>query len=582
MLFGMFNKIKKGYTDVGLFSLAVFAIVVALLVIFILYPIVVVIIEAFTVRSGFSFNNFLVWWSNPLYRQSMFNTLMLASIVVLTTSLAALPVSYLMTRYDFPGKNIFYVILILAMISPPFVGALGLRFVFDPKGMVNMFLMQNGIINSPIPFLTLKTSFQEYLGIHWGVVFIETIHLFPLMFLNVVAALENIDPSLEEEAKTLGASGLTLFRKIIFQLMAPGYLAGIILVFIYVVSDTGTPLILNYQTTMAIQAYLVVLFAGFHYSPMGYVFAVIMAIISIICIFLNRKYLSLKRFASILRGAAVRKIPVIRGWKRIAIYIFLGLISLAGLLPLVGLFLWAFSKYWGMTVLPTEWTLENIFAVFSPRYVHYLWNSLTYSFVAMGVGIVLGTLIGFIMARKEFLGKDALDYLSMLPLMVPGIIVGIGYWRVWSGTPLDPFTATTIILPICISFRKLPYAVRAGYAGMLQIPKDYEEAAVSLGASWRKTLTKITLPVLLPTIFAGGLLTFINAFLELSTTQILCEDPSGGTLTYAIFMEFLGHGAVRLEFAAAIGVVLVIVEFAILVILYKFFGFKMGAMFRTV
>jgi iron(III) transport system permease protein len=173
--------------------------------------VLIVLYEAFTVDGAFSFLNFTNFFANNLFVESFFNSVVVAIAAVITTSLIGVPLSYFLTRYDFPGKKVLEVLAMMPMIIPPFVGAIGLTYFFGKYGIVNLFLTETLHIES-IPFLKGPL----------GVLFVETVHLYPLIFLNCSASLAGIDPSLEESAKNLGANGFQLFRTITFPLIMPG------------------------------------------------------------------------------------------------------------------------------------------------------------------------------------------------------------------------------------------------------------------------------------------------------------------------------------------------------------------------
>lgn len=209
-------KLPK-FSDMDWGTTIVFLIAIGLLLLFMIYPIALVVGDAFLVDGAFSLHHFSIYWSNRFYRTGLFNSLILASLSVVTTTAVGVPLAYIMVRYDFPGKKWFNALSIIPMIIPPFVGALGLRWVLGNAGMVNLFLQDLNLITSPIPFLFYRIPIN-ILGtpadIHLGLVLVETLHLYPIIYMNTAAALANIDPSLEEQAENLGATGFKLFKTI--------------------------------------------------------------------------------------------------------------------------------------------------------------------------------------------------------------------------------------------------------------------------------------------------------------------------------------------------------------------------------
>jgi iron(III) transport system permease protein len=575
------NKLRLNATNHDWGSIIIFAATCGILIFFMAYPIVLVIADAFRVEGLLSLQNFATFWSNRFYRSGLINGLVLATFSVAAATLIGLPLAYLIVRYDFPCKKWFSGLSIIPMVIPPFVGALGLRWVLGNAGMVNLLLQNLNLIKDPLPFLFFRIPLNLFgtpFDIHLGLTLIEALHLYPIIYLNTAAALSNIDPSLEEQAENLGAKGFRLFRTVTLPLLQPGYVAGAVLVFIWVLTDLGTPLIIGYNTIIVNQLYSVAL-ASYYQSPIAYVMCVIITAISLFIVAIYRKYTGQREYAKIQAGASVsRPVKRLHGFKLAVCYIFLILLILAALAPHIGLFLAAFTREWSRTILPSSYTLENFDLIFSNGLI-YIKNSFLYCSVVFIINVLLGAVIGYILVRKKFSGKEIMDYLSMLPLAVPGIVIGIGYWRAFMGTPLDPFYITAYILTISLTMRRLPFTVRASYAGMLQIPSEYEEASLNLGASRWRTFRSIVLPLLLASVIAGGILAFTYAMLEISTTLILVSTGSQATMTWGIF-QYLNDPRYGMNVASAMGAILIILVSASLLIASRIFGKQMGALFR--
>jgi len=259
-------------------------------------------------------------------------------------------------------------------------------------------------------------------------------------------------------------------------------------------------------------------------------------------------------------------------------YTFLISLTVVALFPHIGIFFAAFTREWSFSVLPESYTPENFFYVFSEATV-FIRNSFLYCTVVMVANMLLGAAIGYILVRKQMPGKEVLDYLSMLPLAIPGLVIGIGYWRAWIGTVLNPFYMGGLSLVVSLTMRRLPFTVRAAYAGMLQIPKEYEEASLNIGAPRLKTFIKITFPLLIASVIAGGVLSFTYAMLEVSTTLILISRAQDATLTWAIF-DVANNPYYGYYLASAMGALLIILVFISLTVVNKVFGKRMGALFR--
>lgn len=563
-------------------SFAVFILALGLLIYFIVYPIALVVVDAFKAQGTFSLYHFDIFWRNRFYRTGLINSILLASLSVVATSLIGIPLAYIMVRYDFPGKKFFSTLSIIPMIVPPFVGALGLRWVLGHAGMVNLLLENLNLIKEPIPFLFYRIPFKiagTPCDFHLGMILIEALHLYPIIYLNTAASLANIDFSLEEQAENLGASGFRLFRTVTLPLMKPGYIAGVVLVFIWVLTDLGTPLIIGYQHVIAHQLFSVAL-SEYYRSPIAYVMCVIMIAISLFLVAIYRRYIGQREYAKVQAGmSAIRRASRIGGLKLMVSYLFLTLLIILALSPHIGIFLAAFTREWSRTVLPVSYTLKNFEVVFSGGF-NYIKNSFIYCTAVFLVNVSLGSAIGYILVRKNIPGKEVLDYLSMLPLAIPGLVIGIGYWRAWMGTLLDPFYMAALVLTISLTMRRLPFTVRAAYAGMLQIPKDYEEASLNIGAPRWRTFLSITIPLLLASVIAGGILSFTYAMLEVSTTLILVARREQATMTWGIF-HYSNDPLYGWNVSSAMGAILIFFVALSLAAVSKVFGKQMGALFRV-
>jgi len=575
--------------DVREHSIQILAIIVnAILFIFILLPIFVLLIRAILTPKGISLDYFTIFWSNSFYREALYATFMAALFTVITTSIIGIPLAYIMVRYDFPGKRFFSILILVPLIMPPFVGALGLYKILGISGVINLLLVQYlGILDKPINFLYGET-FLFALGpydrvyLPHGIVLINTLHLYPLVYLNCAASLANIDPSLEEQAENLGARGFYLFRTVTFPLMKPGWIAGAVLVFIWTFSDLGTPLIVHYFKMLSVIVFfkLYEITAG-NPSPVSYVIGFIMVIVAFITLFTSRKYISLRRYVMLFAGGRVtQRIFRPKGIKLLATYIFLITLSLAALTPHIGLTLVAFSDRWVLTLVPERLTLRH-FSTVTPWAAPYILNSFIYAFIAAVIDIILGAFIAYIISRKLVIGQSFIDLIATLPLAVPGIIIGLGYWLLFYKVPLlDPLRYTPIILTISYSMRRLPYTVRAAYAGMLQIDEALEEASINLGASRLQTFRRITLPLLAMSLFAGGILAFINVLIEVSTTFLLVVTDRYAPTTWFLYFRAFADPRNGLAMASALGFIFVIIIAVALVIVNKILGARMGTVFR--
>lgn len=573
-------------------SFSVFMPTLTLLLFFVIIPIASVLYGAFSIEEQFTIQNFMTFFENPVYIEGFQNSLIISTFTVIFTSLIGIPLAYVLTRYDFHGKKIFQTLTLIPLVIAPFVGALGLLRILGRNGTFNLLYFDFLKYLSILPVGATLVDFEPFrinflMGLH-GIILVETLHLYPLIYLNTQAALSNIDPSLEEQAKNLGAKGFKLFRTVTFPLMLPGYAAGAILVFVWTFSDLGTPLMLmgKQSRVMATQMFFLYTESGREVNPLALVMCVFMILVSFIFLFAIKKYVSLRRYATISSGISTSALVKRAGrLKLIGIYLFFIFLLFFAVLPHVGVILNSVStpKGWSFTPLPQEFSLDFwsnlIFKSPTP-----IFNSLIYSGSAAIFTILLGATIAFLLARKNFPGKNLLDFVAMLPLAVPGLVIGFGYILLFNNTPLDPFKGALnqhilTILIISLTFRRLPFTVRSSFASIQQIHESLEEASLNLGANRVKTFFRISLPLMIGGIIAGGLLAFANSMVEVSTTFLFAGEWREMPLTAAIY-ESLRDPRFGYQSGSVMGVILIIVSIICLVLVNKVLGERMGTSLR--
>lgn len=540
-------------------------------IVFMLYPLGYVFSNAFFTQDGFSLVFMKLMFSSPNNTIILANSVNLGLAVTLLTTVLSLPLALLLVRYNFRGKGLLNGLILIPMVLPPFVGAIGMRQLLARFGSVNLLLLEMGVINQPIDWLGG--------GSFWGVVILEALHLYPIMYLNLAAALANVDPSLEEAAKNMGANSFRLFTTVTFPLMLPGYFAGAIIVFIWAFTDLGTPLVFEYREVIAVQIFNMV--TDLHENPMGYAFVVAVIAITLFFFYLSKRILGGGRYEMLGRGhvsSAVR--PASATMTVIAYAVVLGISALA-LIPHLGVLLTSVTKRWFLTVLPTEYTFQFYQDVFSHDLALLsIKNSLLLSSLSTIIDVVLGVTIAYLLARKRVPGRSVLDALAMLPLALPGLVLAFGYVAAFSATPLDARINPVPLLVIAYAVRRLPYMVRAAYAGFQQTSVALEEAAINLGASPMKALFQITLPLVFANLIAGAVLAFSFAMLEVSDSLILASKESYYPITKAIY-ALLGRIADGPYIASAMGMLGLLLLAASLFIAGRFFGRRMGELFRA-
>ncbi len=543
------------------------AIIAIFLVVFLIYPLIHLFYDAVTTKGGaFTFGNFKDFFTDPFYLHAVWRSILLGLATVVTTSILGVIIAFLLVRYDFPGRSLFTYLTVIPIIMPPLVGVLGFVFILGRAGMVNVFLMDYLGFEEPINFMY---------GIH-GVLLVETLHLFPLMTLNILDSLSKIDPSLEEAAESVGSRGWRRIKDITLPLTTPGFVTGALLVFIWTVADFATPLVVGIQDLLAPQAYLnIVQFVDNRLFKMGIVISAIMVVLAVVFLIAAKQYVAIKDYSSLAYSKVERKRLSPLG--NFFVILFIVSVLIFAFIPYFGITLDAFGKAWSMTVLPESYTLHYFKRVIieTPKFIV---NTLVYATGATLICLVIGVPIAWILARTKLPGREALDSLVTLILALPGTAIGVAYLRAYRED--IPFTETSllglgVIIAIVLGVRRIPYTVRGTYASLLIVHKSFEEAAESVGAKRLKTFKDITFPLIWKGILVGSLYSFILALQESSATLLLTV-PGKEVLAVGIF-NFYTSGS-RNE-AAALGFILLLVGAICFVIINRVAGARQGGVF---
>jgi len=526
-------------------SYLVLGAIAAFLLALLLIPIGTVFVVAFRDGDGsFTLGHFGTFFTTGLMRESFGNSLYVATTSVLVASLIAVPLAYITVRFQFRGALLIQTLGVLPLIMPPFVGAVAMQLVFGRSGSMNLLLEDH--FGFSIPIMQGLT----------GVIFVESLHYFPFILMNLIVALRAIDGAMEEAALNLGARGWRLFARIVFPLAMPGYLAGAALVFIKVFDDLGTPLVLGQTNLLAPQAYLRITQVGLE-DPLGYVISVIMIAFSILALWLSVRVMKGKDYSTLQKGGAGIARRRLQPAEALIAYAVIVLVLLVVLSPHLGLLVLSFTRIWSYSVLPETWTLANYATVFEDS-SGMITNTLLYCGLAAGIDVVIGTAIAYLILRTRIPGRQWLDFAASAAIAVPGIVLAIGYLRMFQGVEIGgvPVTQTWLLIMLAYSVRRLPYALRSCMAALQQINVNLEEAAEMLGASKWRAVRRIVIPLMAGGILAGFVSSFITAAVELSATILLVVKESQAPMSYGIYLymqSVSGRGA-----GAALGVLLVL------------------------
>ncbi|MEM7698951.1 MAG: iron ABC transporter permease [Verrucomicrobiota bacterium] len=560
-----------------LFAITVYGVTALFFALFFVYPIWHTVQEAFWTPDGITFAFVGEVFKNPLYLEGLWNSLLMGVFSTLLCLVIALPLALISNTWRFPGKGLLNSLILVPLILPPFVGALGIRQILGQSGALNTLLTHLGLMDANAPFDWLGE------GQLFGVVVMNALHLYPIAYLNISAALANLDPAMEEAAENLGCTGVRRLFRVTFPLIMPGVFAGATIIFIWAFTELGVPLVFDYSKVTSVQIFHGI--KDLSGNPFPYALVVVLLVCTVALYLLGKFFFGRDNFASSGRASTGRQLrtpsPLV-GW--LCSGAFLVVLFLA-VLPHLGVILLSVSGDWYRSILPNEWTGQHYQdALGHPLTVNSIGNSLKYASLSTLFDIILGISVAYVVVRTKLPGRQILDAMAMLPLAVPGLVLAFGYLAMtrqgaafdWLILGEDPI----VILVIAYAVRRLPYVVRSAAAGFQQTSVSLEEAAQNLGCPPLKAIRKITLPLIAANLIAGGLLAFSFAMLEVSDSLILAEQTQHYPITKAIYalISTLGTGP---NLAAALGVWAMIFLAVTIIGAGVILGQKLGALFRV-
>jgi iron(III) transport system permease protein len=551
-----------------------------ILAVFLVWPLVESVRGAFFDARGAPTVAYVIGvFRNPTYVEGFANALGVAVLSTLVAAVFGGGAAVLIDRFAFPGRRALTLLVPLPLIVPPFVGAIGIRQLLGQTGALNALLghLRWFGVDAAHPIDWLRE------GRFAIVVGLTALHLYPIVYFNVSAALGNVDVEMEEAARSLGCPGPRVFFSITLPLISPSVFGACSIVFIWGLTELGVPLVCDYTRVTSVQIY-----SGL--KDMGHnpgVYALVMVVlVATLVFYIGSRLLFGPRGRSVgQRGARLRRPRRLGPFGSAAAVLGLGALFGSAALPNLSLVLVAFARDWYGTMLPSSLTLEHVRAALGhDLVVPSIANSLRYVVLSTAFDLVLGTGIAYVAVRMRGRGAQILDATAMLPLAVPGLVLAFGYLAISrEGRPLsflDPIRDPTALLVIAYTIRRLPFVVRSSAAGLAQIDTTLEEAAASLGASRARAVARVTLPLLAPHLVAGGVFAFALSMLEVSDSLILAQRQSTFPVTKAIYelFQLLGNGP---QVAAALGVWAMLFLASAIALARSVLGQKLGAIFRV-
>ena len=522
-------------------------------VFFLVYPILQIFVKSvYEPETGFSVAYFKKFFTKPYYITTLLNSFKVTICATLTTAVIGTLLAYIMKTMGIRGKGVLDILIIVSMLSPPFIGAYSWILLLGRSGAIT------GVVNSIFGI--------KYNGIYGfpGILLVFTMQLYPLIYLYISGALKNMDNSLNEASEAFGCTGVRRVFKVVLPLIMPTLLAGCLLVFMRALADFGTPMLIG-------EGYRVmpVLIFNEFISEMGSndAFAATMSVLMVLIttvFFLAQKYISNRKSFSMsaTNPMAPKKY---HGWKNVLAHLFVYTVVGIGILPQITVGYTSFQKVSGRMFVP-GYSLDSYRTAFDKLGTSIL-NTFVYSICALAVIIVLGTMIAYVTVRRPSGVTNVLDTLTMMPYIIPGSVLGIALLITFNHKPVM-LTGTALIIVVVYVIRRLPYTIRSSSAILAQISPSVEEAAISLGASNMKTFVKVTAPMMLPGVMSGAILSWMTIISELSASVILYVNTTK-TLTIAVYTEIVrsNYGV-----AAALSMILTLSTVVTLLLFFKISG----------
>jgi iron(III) transport system permease protein len=499
---------------------------IASLVILVVLPLLSLLLGSVRGEGGLNLDHFGEVFTGRLYLQALKNSLVLGAWTGLFSLLIGVVMAFAVSRTDVPGKRLLQLTASLSYLSPPFLTAIAFVYLFSPNaGLVNVFMRDV----AGLPWLTFNVFSMA------GLVLVTVLHTFPYVYLLASSALQSVDASYEEAAQILGAGKLRTALSITAPLVAPAILSGTLLAFVNAIALFGSQAIIGLPgriVTLPTRIY-----ALFDYPPeygLASALSLVFVVLTVAALYLQRSFLAKRSYVT-LGGKGSRPQLMELGIFRWVVFGFALIIFVIAILaPYATLIAVSFSKSWGLEFWKNL-TLANYKFILLEYNVtqRAILNSLFLATIAATLAVFLGVVMGWIDLRTRIPGRKVLDYASLIPLGLPGIVVAVALIQFWLAMPIALYGTLTILLLAYVG-RYLPLGVRAANASLRQVDPSLEESAQILGASWTTTLREVTLPLIRPGLFAGWLLVFVPVIQELSAS-ILLFSSSSITLAVAVY-----------------------------------------------
>ena len=522
-------------------------VLITFLTLFILYPLAILLVDSFVGDGGFGFHVFKRIFDMPNFTRAITNTLKVGFLVGILSTLVGLLFAYVEV-YVRMGKftgGLFKVVSMLPVVSPPFVLSLSMIMLFGKAGIITRFL--------------LKIYDNSVYGF-WGIAIVQTLTFFPVCYMMLKGLLKNIDPSLEEAARDMGASRWKVFTSVTLPLLLPGLGNAFLVTFIESIADFANPMIIGGSyDTLATTIYLQITGA---YDKAGAAAMAVVLLCITLAMFAVQKYYLERKTAATLTGKASRGRMLITDRSvRVPLTVLCSLVALFVIMMYICVPIGACFPTWGYKFFPLtgKW-----FKLVFTRYHGFqaFRDSFLLSLISAPITALLSMIISYLVVKRRFRSKGFIEAVSMLAMAVPGTVLGVGYIRGFSGGLfhsgfMQGLYGTGLILIIVFVVRSLPTGTRSGISALRQIDKSIEESAYDMGADSFRVFMTVTLPLIKDSFLSGLVTSFVRSITAISAI-ILLVTPQFLLITVQI-NEFAEKGSYSL--ACAFATILIVITY---------------------
>lgn len=517
-----------------------------LFMLFLIYPLFGIMKQSLVDANGkLSLVQFSKFFSQKYYTNTISNSVKVTVAVTLCSLLVGIPMSYFYSFYKLRGAKFIFTISILCCMSAPFLGAYSWILLLGRSGVITTFF---------------KDTFGINIGNIYGfggILLVQTLKFFPLVFIYMNGAFKNIDNSLMEASANLGCTGVKRLFTVILSLVMPTVLAASLLVFMRAFADFGTPVVIG-EGYMTFPVLIYREFVNENGADFGFASAIsVIAIVVTALVFFLQKWATRKFSYSINSLHPVEKKKA-KGIGNVLMHLYCYLVCLVAFLPQVYIIYLSFCKTNPAgTIFLKGFSLGSYKAAMNRLLVRSMTNTVKLGVFALVIIIFVAILIAYLTVRRKNLLNDTIDTFSMIPYIMPGVVIGIALLTAFGKKPLK-LTGTFTIMLLAVVIRRLPYTIRSATATLSQIPMSIEEAALSLGASKIKTLTQITVPMMSSGIMSGAILSWVAILTEVSSAIILYNNKSI-TMTISAYVAISrGNDGMAAAFAAILTIMTII------------------------